>query len=195
VIPNKLFQQYDQNTGTDTALYGLKDLTSWMFGMEVKHDFTKHLSFQTGINFIRRNYQASISAYDSSYTRKLHFIGYEVPALALGYVRLARFLYLDGSLGICLNFYPSDISIRHFYGIRRSWLTFSVLTNTGFEIRTKKAGYFYLGTLYQWHFKDMLAVLFYRDNSIGTADARLNADGNYFAVNIKYYFPQNTQKK
>jgi hypothetical protein len=195
VFPNKLFQRVERERTEDSILYRLKDIPAYMFGMEVRHDFTKHLSMQTGINFIRRNYEASITTGDSAFMKRLHFIGYEVPLLALGYVRLGRFIYLDGSFGASLNFYPSDISIPHFYGLRDSWMTFSLLTNTGIEFRTEKSGYFYLGTLYQWHFKDMMHVLFFKGYNTGTADSYLSAQGNYFAVNLKYYFPQNKQKK
>jgi len=191
VIPVKWLMNKDIIETNDSATYSLSQKTSYLLGMQVRYDYMKHYSFETGINFIRRNYDATLLTESLDTTSRLKFIGYEVPVMGYLFVRLTKHIYMDNAYGFCFNVNPSDIAIKHYYVQRWWWFHVSFVTNVGWEIRTSRAGYYYIGLLYQYHIKDMLKVGYYEGSSIGQPDIRLDVSGNYLAVNIKYYFPQN----
>ncbi|MFH2094760.1 MAG: outer membrane beta-barrel protein [Bacteroidota bacterium] len=190
IIPNNMIQNNDVSLITDSIEYNMKQAFGLNFGMEIRTTIYERFSLHAGINYCRRNFNIKITAADSLFTDStLKFYSYEIPVYAGGYVKLARHFFLNGNLGACLDFYPTDISIPHVYGKRYNWVQFSVVGGTGLEWRTKKNGWFYIGMSYKAHFKNMLYVLFYKNDIIGSADEYIPFSGNYFSLAFKYYLP------
>ncbi len=155
------------------------------------------------MNFVKRNYDINIITNDTTnyiQNSTLKFIGYEIPVLALVFIRIADKIHMHNAFGICNNFYPSDVVTGekiNILGRRAGFLAFmqtSLLANVGFEYRTEKDGTFYIGGTYQYHFKDMLQIEFHDEDIYGKPDAITTISGNYFVLNLKYYFPQNNLK-
>ncbi len=194
IIPSNIIQKNDFIVERDSIIFEVKQKPSFVFGMEVKHDFTRFFAVQTGINFAKRIYDITATEKDTVFHANLNFIGYEIPVLALGFVRITKNFYLDLSAGGCLNFYPSDIVVPHFYGRRYRWAQTSLLLNLGLEFRHETVGNFYLGILYQYHDKSMMTAYYYRDDIYGKANSYAGLSGNYLSINLKYYFPQNPEK-
>ncbi|OFX44177.1 MAG: hypothetical protein A2046_08125 [Bacteroidetes bacterium GWA2_30_7] len=185
---NDIIQQVDSVT-----LLEIKNKRSYLFGMEIRQYFTHIFSLQTGINFIRRNYDNTITN-DSITTSRLQFIGYEIPCMALAYLRLTKNIYMDNAVGFSANFYPSDVAIPHFYGMRKRWVNFGLLANVGWEIRNENLGIFFIGFSYQYQFKHMFDILYFKSDVTGTGNSRNQIGGSYFSLNFKYFFPQNSKK-
>lgn len=194
IIPSNIIQKHDVTVANDSIVLEVKQKPSFVFGMEVKHDFTRFFALQTGINFAQRKYDVKTTLADTVITGNLKFIGYEIPVLALGFVRISKKMYADLSSGVCMNFYPTDIAIKHYYGQRHQWVQYSLLLNLGVEYRSEFNGNIYLGLLYQYHDRSTMSIYYFKEQAYGKADSHADVSGNYFSVNVKYYFPQNPQK-
>jgi len=191
IITTNIIEKNDVELFTDSINYQLKQKTGINYGMEIRFGIGERLSLHTGINYTQRNFDVKINTPDTLLTdSSLKFISYEVPISLSGYVKLTGQLYLCGNLGLSFDFYPTNISIPHVYGKRYNWAQFAINGTTGMEFRTKNSGYIFLGASYHTHFSNMLYVLFYKSNQIGSADECIPFSGNYFSVNLKYYFPQ-----
>ena len=74
-------------------LLGSLELTGGLaFGMVVRAGVSKNISFETGLNQITRRYDISLANDTSGYSQKdqIRFVGYELPLLAMVYIRLGR---------------------------------------------------------------------------------------------------------
>jgi hypothetical protein len=199
-IPTKLIQNNDRRGTVDSLQMEVNQDFGYVFGVEIRHNFTKRFSLQTGINFIRRNYDAKVKIASLMYfdlstsqgiysyvekSEELHFIAYEIPIIAQGFLRLSENIYMNIGGGQGFEFYPTDIYKNNFYGQRRVFILPGMLFNVGLELRTKNSGIFYLGASYKMHLIDIIHVVI--TNDYGTKIAYIDASGNYLAINLKYY--------
>lgn len=184
------------------SLNGSVELTGgFAFGMMVRTGITKSVSFETGINQISRRFDVAIANDTSGYaaTDELRFIGYEIPALAMIYIRLGERTWMNNALGFSADLYPSDAERvqeeSRVYMARKEWLQIGVVGNIGVEYRTLKSGWFYLGATYHRPFGDMAqAELTWYDatNFATTMIAPIN--GSYLTVDIRYFFHNDPDK-
>ena len=194
-IAGNFIQKNDVTKQTDSSFYNVKHSSGYLFGAEVRHNFTKYFAIQTGVNFIRRNYDAfakitypygSSQVTDSNRTT-LQFIAYELPVKAMYFIRLSSNIFMNLSAGPVLEFYPSDIYYEHFYGQRNSWILAALDFDIGWEYRSKNWGTFHIGGGYKMMFTNMLYVAYTNKN--GHRLDYVNMQGNYFSIDLKYYFP------
>lgn len=179
------------------------------FGMVVRYGLTPSFSLESGINLVRRNYTVSMEATDEQIEGSLDFAftGYEVPIQGLFYVRLGNKLWMNAAGGISIDTYPShvfnagstqrDSTFYDYeqYTARTSWIQLAVQANYGFEWRTKKNGYFYLGATYHQPFSAMAlgeAVMAW-DDQIRRVYGELS--GNYFTIDFRYFFHEDPERK
>lgn len=200
VIP---FGFFDPLTRLDQPpLSGTVELTGgFAFGMVVRAGITKAISFETGINQITRRFDVSIANDTADYAAsdQLRFIGYEVPALGMVYVRLGERSWMNNAFGLSADFYPSDAEraqeYSRVYMARKAWVQLGLVANIGVEYRTYKSGWFYLGATYHRPFSDMAQaeLTWYDRLNFGTT---MIADipGSYLTVDIRYYFHNDPEK-
>lgn len=185
----------------DQAFYTrLSQKTGFSFGGTVRAGVTQLIAIETGINFTQRNFDLYSEKKDSlvSISDELTFIEYSVPINALFYIRLADKWFMNASLGGMVTFKPTDIgvlnmpggphSFRH-TGLVRRKLGFDVNANIGFEFRTEKSGFFYLGGSGRVPFVplfDLICDYTYQGNNIRVIG---EVDGSFLALDIKYFFP------
>ena len=190
----------DINFTEDNINFDIQLKKGFVFGMEARFDLYKRYSFQTGLNFIRRNYDINITVESSDKSifknnlghNELRLIGYEIPMMGLVYVRLSKKIYMDNAFGLSFNFFPSNVKFYDLYINKYSFVNVSLMANLGFEYRTENYGYFYLGAAYQVHFKDMGRFEF----SVPAKNYMSSFSGNYLVINLKYFFdPVETAKK
>jgi hypothetical protein len=191
------------NTADQEATTSLGDMTSvvspkfsFTAGMIVRWGFHKRLSLETGINFVQRNYDLTITTDDFKGLSDFRIIGYEHPIKLLVFVPLAERLYMNAAAGVQLNFFPSDIytfgpDFRH-SSLRLGFDNFlhgGGITNLGLEYRTKKAGYFYLGATYHVGFGDIYRskIQYVKDNFFSEATS-INLNGSYLTFDVRYFF-------
>ena len=178
----------------------LSQKIGYSFGATVRAGLTKLIALETGINFTQRNFDIEMAVPDSSIsgTNDLSFISYDIPINALFYIRLADKWYMNASLGVAINFAPTHVGVQtnpvgiHYFthtGILQNKVGFDLNANVGFEFRTEKSGFFYLGGSGRVPFAPIFTLAtnyrFQGYNSSIYGDV----DGSFLSIDFKYFFP------
>lgn len=195
------------NTGPQSLKEGAVDFTiepnqGFSFGMVIRKGFNQQFSFETGINYTRRNFNLNITNDTLNFNGKSDFsyVIYEIPVLALIYVQMGRNVYLNTAFGFAANFLPSswesnDSYFNHF-SQRESWMVPSLLANIGTEYRTYDKGYFYLGFSYHRPFTNITrAGVGYVENRLEKEAAFFDITGNYLTIDLRYFFHEDPEWK
>lgn len=210
LVPNSYFNfSGEQQTSPDGSLVSTwNPRPSLNFGMTIRMGFTKALSLETGINLLRRNYEVvSVDASQNiENTMRFTFVGYEIPIQGLVYVQLGKGWWMNGSAGFSLDMYPSSTFTAGseqrgpvFYDftvstVRKSWIQTAIQVNYGFEYRSKKDGYFYLGASYHRPFTDIAISEVTYDYDLESTFNQILLNGNYFTVDFRYFFHEKAQR-
>lgn len=171
------------------------------FGMAIRKGFTKSLSLETGINFLQRNYDLTITDMDSSFTGTSSFklVNYELPVLGLVYVRLGKMIYMNVAGGMSFDIYPSELRTGGEYFdnllLRSEWLNVSLLANVGWEYRTRKSGFIYFGASLHRPFTNIFRELILYEQYGKKENATFNLSGNYITIDLRYFFHEDKEKK
>lgn len=136
-------------------------------------------------------------------------IGYEHPIKLLVFVKLSDHFYMNAAGGLQLTFFPSDIfssdaetspndqhfkhsSLRLGFDGRTGsdgFINGGAIANLGFEYRTKKIGFFYLGATYHIPFANIYNSRFqYVDSSYTSSVQNIPLNGSYLTFDIRYFF-------
>jgi len=172
------------------------------FGMVVRRGLSKSWSLESGICLVRRNFQ--LKTYNNELRNPLEsqfrLICYEIPMQALVFVKLGDKLFMNGSGGVSLDIYPSDVETfastnidSVFFDVehrtfRRKWLQAALLVNYGFEYRTVKQGYFYLGASYHRGFQDIATSVIRHSRNSDPELLYVPMRGNYLTLDFRYFF-------
>jgi hypothetical protein len=179
--------------------------TGYSFGGTVRAGLTKLLALETGINFTQRQYGVTMSVADSNVFAKneLTFISYDVPVNALVYVQLSEQFYMNASLGAALTFKPTSVGILTLPGGKYTFTHTGVVyskgaidfnANVGFEYRTEKSGFFYIGGSARIPFQPLFDIVAqykyqgYKNTVYGSVD------GTFLAIDLKYFFPNTNSR-
>lgn len=197
------------NTGPQTETLGDINFTiapanGFAFGMVVRKGFNDQFSLETGINYSRRNYDLRIGEDSTGFFGESDFsyVIYEIPVLALIYVRLGENTYLNNAFGINLNFLPSDWQsfdnyFEH-YSSRSYWVMPALQANIGFEYRTRENGFYYVGFSFHQPFQDITtaAVLYKNPDSQEVKEVTaFDITGNYLTIDLRYFFHEPAKRQ
>lgn len=202
VIPSRFFDSGEETITEDFLSMTVKPRVGFNFGMLMRRGFTDVFSLETGIHLVRRNYQVTTFDSDAGVTleKKFAFIGYEIPIQGLIYVRLGENFWMNGSGGFSFDTYPSNVfstadervdTISYDLQLetrRSSWVQVALVANYGFEYRTKKKGWFYLGASYHRPFTDIGTTFAEYAVDGFPYDLRYNLSGSYLTADIRYFF-------
>lgn len=201
IIPGGLLSSAKQEIEKSNIQFSLHPKAGLSFGMVIRKGLTKRFSLEGGLNILRRNYDITIQDPDSSFVGKSDFrlINYEIPVLGLVYIQLGENLYMNAAGGVSFNIYPTNLFTFDDYFqstvIRFNWLQTSLLSNIGWEYRTKKSGYIYFGASYHLPFTIIMKDLVIY-NGFGRNEAALfELSGKYLTVDIRYFFHEDKQRK
>jgi hypothetical protein len=175
------------------------------FGGTVRAGITKLIAFETGINFTQRHFSVDMAVPDSNSfaSDDLTFIEYDIPINGLIYIQLSEQWFMNASLGAALTMKPTDVGIfnqpggLHYYkhtGLTRSKFGLDINANLGFEFRTEKAGFFYLGGSARVPFAPLFDLV--ADYTYQGINTRLvgEVDGSFLSIDFKYFFPNIANK-
>lgn len=199
------------NTGPQSEKLGDIEFTiepsnGFAFGMVVRKGLNDQFSIESGINYSRRNYNLTITEDSTGFRGESDFsyVIYEIPVLALIYVRLGENTYLNNAFGFNLNFLPSDWEsfdtyFQH-YSARTYWVVPALQANVGFEYRTVESGFFYIGFSYHQPFNNITTagVLFKEEGgSQGLVKEVTDFDisGNYLTLDLRYFFNEPAKRR
>ena len=198
IFRGEIFSARDIEITQDSVNFTVATRLGYSAGMVVRKGISKTISFETGINYVKRVYNLSIT--DSSFTgeSKFRIIGYEIPLLALIYIRIGEKIYMDNALGFSIDLFPSDIFTSASYfrhsSRRTSFIIPALLANLGWEYRTDKSGFFYIGASYHRPFTKIMStkIRYDRDNRIAEIETKLA--GSYLTIDFRYFFPEAPEK-
>lgn len=201
IIPSNTFKTKEQFIEQNGISFSLEQRPSMCFGMVIRRGITKTLSVESGINLLRRNFDLTINHPDSSHISESDFrlLNYEVPVLALVYIRLSDNLYMNAAGGVSFDMYPSNLfTFGETFNnkvFRYHWFHTSVLTNLGWEYRTRESGYFYLGASFHRPFGDIMKSEVNYNGFGQDETAEFMLDGSYLTLDIRYFFHEDEIRK
>lgn len=175
----------------------------YALGMVVRRDFNTRWSFETGMNLVKRTYRFDINdlTANNQTERDFQILGYQVPVLGLVYVRLGDKVYMNTSAGATIDIFTTEVKfINEFEAtqevfntlvIRRTIINSGLLANLGVEYRTTDKGYFYFGFSYHRPFIPIAdaRTMYLRNNKFHILD--MNILGDYFTIDLRYFFNDN----
>jgi len=202
---NKFFKTGPQLKDSSNVSFMVTPKGGYSAGGIIRYGINNTLSFETGINFIKRPHDLTLNkTTDGSIVNTVNTdfsaISYEMPANMLVFIQLGEKLFMDVALGVSLDFYPSNLNTRgeyfNHYSIRKNWMFPAVNASIGYEWRTEKSGYFYLGSSYHNPLNDIYitTIGYYEDGRYQTGQQFL-LSGNYLSVDFRYFFHQYPLKK
>lgn len=209
IIPNSIIGTYYQEFNSGILQASIQQKLGHSFGMVIRRGITDLISFETGLEITQRKFDLNFAVEDSGYSAKdqVGFVGYEIPFKALIFIRLGEGLFMNTALGTSFNYYPSDISVnvpiknnQYFLqeGARLNRIQGALLANIGFEYRTKKSGYFYLGSSFNLPFASIITFAMSYEHPPGDDVAIDNVRGSYLTLDLRYYFhekPDSQQRR
>ncbi len=201
IFSSKFFNTGDESRQVNGIDFSVSPGSGYCLGMVIRKGFTPTLSLETGINYVRRNYKLNLKV-DSlpEVNSGFKIIGYEIPVQGLVFIQLSDNIFMDVALGLSLDFYPSDIlTLGDYWGHssdRNNWYSAGVLANVGWEYRTPKSGFFYLGASYHRPFEFIYrSFIRYPNSGVTNTETSFDLQGNYLTFDIRYFFHSDAQRK
>lgn len=178
----------------------------YSFGVTIRAGITKLIAFETGLNFTQRNFNLSMSLSDTNVSAKdtWSLVNYDIPLNALVYVQLSQKIYMNTSLGGVVTYSPTDIIKKTETGGKHSFenygavnkVGFNFNANVGFEYRTEKKGFFYIGGSMRVpltpSFTWLSAHMIQQHTDYTVVNGKMKA--GYVSIDLKYFFPNIKQK-
>jgi hypothetical protein len=204
IIPTSILNAGTIKLSDDSITIKINPESGYSIGMLIRHNFTKMFTLETGIHLTKRLFPIDFdhSLNGISEQSKIEMISYSIPIQWLLYIQLGKQTYMNTILGVSMDFYPSSIkkeSEKYAYIITpNSWIEASLLASVGFEYRSKKSGYFYIGSSLHSPFGDMgsFKLTYYHDSSL-TEHITFNSNisGTYLSIDFRYFFNKKEKKK
>lgn len=197
IFSNGFFTTGNETVSQQGIKFDVELHSGFSAGMLVRRGFSDLLAMECGINYVKRSYLLQIK--DGNFTGESRFriIGYEIPLSLLVYIKLGEKIFMNASMGPSLDMFASDVKSEDSYFYQRSYRKSlfqpAVTGNLGWEYRTQKSGYFYIGASYHRPFSYIyLAKINYLGNTIPVEESLA---GNYLTVDFRYFFYEDPKKK
>ena len=203
IFSSKFFNTGPESLVVNNVNFTIEPSGGYCFGMVIRRGFTNTLSFETGINYVKRNFSISIRDTAPEVNGNFSMVSYEIPVLGLVFIQLSDYIFMDVALGLSLDFYPSDLrsgneTYEH-YSAKKSWFSPAVLANVGWEYRTESSGFFYLGASFHRPFSNIYSSFVGLPNLNPTNNSKteppLQLQGSYLTVDLRYFFHSDPLKR
>lgn len=202
IIPLNYIDGGKQSKEQNSITFEIEPKVGLSFGMVVRKGLTKNISLETGINYLRRNFNLSINDKDSAFTSnsKFRLVTYEIPVSGLVYVQLGREMFMNVSGGMSVDLYPTPLFVNEFEVFanavnRKSWVQVSLIANVGWEYRTRNSGYWYVGFSFHRPFSSLMQSIVTYEAFNRKEEARFELSGNYLTIDLRYFFHEDKEKK
>jgi hypothetical protein len=174
------------------------------YGGVVRIALTDLIGIETGLNFFQRYFKLDMRLIDSNIVAsdKFGFIQYDLPINALFYAKLNKKWFMNAAIGASICYKPSNVGTisntkgkHEFFNIGivdiNDKVNLDLNGNLGFEFRTDKYGFFYLGGCARIPTAPLFNLLSrYR---YGTFEVNNYGpvSGSFLAIELKYFIPNN----
>tara|TARA_B100001758_G_scaffold247951_1_gene268981 strand:+ start:14625 stop:15329 length:705 start_codon:yes stop_codon:yes gene_type:complete len=202
IVPAAYFNSAKIYVQSDNYKFKLHPKYSSSFGMIIRHRINKTFSLESGLNYIERNFNLSISNSNINLSDFTVFgmRSYELPLQILTYVQIKEYWYLNVSFGISYNVLASDIfsdgETKYYFQntIRKNGGYEALLANIGIEYRTENKGDYYLGTSLHrpWQAIGKIYPEFNNETNIFNESQEFSLDmiGNFLTIDFRYFFAE-----
>lgn len=205
LFSSRFFGSGEVESTTDVLQAKIKPTWGHNYGMIIRKGITKTISYEFGISYVKRNYLMNVTDLDSGLhsTSRFGIVSYEIPNQALVYIRLGERFYMNNAFGFAITAFASDVESsaenRRFYQVSRmttSFFSASVIANVGFEYRSEKSGFFYLGASFQRPVSPIAnTTVFYEKSNFLLYNTAMKLNGSYLTVDFRYFFHEDPIKK
>ena len=206
VFPSEYFRTGPKVSFDNDIQFTLTQNSGFSAGGTIRYGINKTLSIESGLSFVKRIYQLDIADSSAVISTDFKVIGYEIPLQALVFIQLSKHIWMNVALGPELSIFPSDIRTTgdHFVQetarqSQKNILKGGMLANIGWEWRTPKSGYIYLGSSYHRSFSDVYTNYAGYLKTPRAKDVYAYSStplaGDYIAIDIRYYFHENPRPK
>jgi hypothetical protein len=203
ILPSDFLGPVKTSLSNEGFNSNLTQKIGYSYGAIVRADYTKNITVECGINYVQRQFGAEMNYTDSfvniSDTNNLTFIYYELPITGIVKIQLSKNIYSLVGLGPSFTFKPTNVALidlpggKHLFYHSGSVKKFGVDLNAqaGFELRTKKSGYFYIGG----GVKVPTAYLFNwggKYGQQGSSESLIDfekVNGAFLSIDLRYYLP------
>jgi len=205
IIPSSLFRISTDIKRVDNVLFTSTPKPGYAFGGILKFDYSDRLSFETGINYLVRNYNMTAAENEDIMSLDFKEDSYEIPLTIKYFIRLGPRLYLSNSAGLSLLFIPGSIASKVERGVEFAddYMLFrqeSFIKRTmvpafkggfGLNYRTADIGSFYFETYYRLFsvFYDTRLNYYNATTGVDLVNIGIDPIGDYFGFSIRYTFP------
>lgn len=202
VIPNNLVGEKTLTLNNENFTSTTTQKVGYSIGATVRAGITELIAFETGINFTKRNFDINMELPDSNLyaSNAFSFIEYSIPLNCLMYIKMNKDWYANASLGVAVIYKPSSIYAANTPGglntfIHEGYVDFRKKIgldfngNVGFEYRTIKSGFFYLGGSVRIPFAPLFILISQYSNQGYSLTSFGEINGSYFSIDLKYFFP------
>ena len=203
ILPSDFLGPVKTSLSNEGFNSNLTQKIGYSYGAIVRADYTKNITVECGINYVQRQFRAEMNYSDSvvniNDTNNLTFINYELPITGIVKIQLSKNIYSLVGLGPSFTFKPTNVALidlpggKHLFYHSGSVKKFGVDLNAqaGFELRTKKSGYFYIGggvkvptaNLFNWGGKY---------GQQGSSESLIDfekVNGAFLSIDLRYYLP------
>jgi len=203
LIPSGLFRTDNVSLNQNDVDYSISQGFGYSGGMVIRRGLNKNFSLETGIGYVLRNFEATMTDNLNGFSSKTSYsiIGYEIPTLGLVYIKLSDEIFMNVAFGTSLDMFPSEVATQaedtlfRQVSFRNSWLKLSLLANVGWEYRTEEKGIFYVGASFHRPFTYMYRGRLRYDRVTNREEAFLDISGNYLTLDFRYFFHEDPEKK
>jgi hypothetical protein len=167
-------------------------------GMLIRHGFSNLVAIEGGINYVKRNYDFNLSYSGNYVSSGFTIVGYEIPVSLLAYIQLGEQLFMNASMGLCADMYASNVEssgdFYHVLSVRKNVFQPAVIANLGWEWRTVKSGYFYIGASFHAPFSyEYVTRIRYEEGQV-TEEFYNTLSGSYLTIDFRYFFHEEPAK-
>ncbi len=201
IVPAAYFDAANISAEWDNFQFDLSPRYGYSFGMVVRRGLNRTFSFETGINYIDRNYRMSTdnSTINLDDFTDFSLRAYEIPYQLLTNVRVSDDIYLNVAFGMSHNIFASDVysegeADSQFIQntLKRRRIQIAMLANIGAEFRTEKDGIFYVGASLHRPWDEVGRVYpeydGFNENAPSLDAYYLEVLGNFVTIDFRYFF-------
>lgn len=205
LIPVKVVGDRPFSMQEESFLTTVTPVFGYNYGGLVRVGLTEQMAIETGMSYTKRNFRLDYTVSDSNVVaeNRVGFVNYDIPVNWLVYIRLGQDFYANASMGMSLNFYPSNVRTttspfgKHlfiFEGRRGGFFSLDVNSNVGFEYRTKEKGVFYVGFSGKLPLQPILLIASeYRHDTFSQVTFE-KIEGATVSLDFKYFFHRPTNR-
>lgn len=199
IIPTNFVGNPITTLQKDGLQASLQQTIGYSFGGIVRVGLTELIALETGINFSQRYFKVQGSIADSGIyvTNQLGFIQYDLPLNGLIYIKLTKRFFANASLGVTAGFKPTSIATQNnidgskfFYhtGFVNKKASLDLNGNLGFEFRSKKTGFYYLGTTVRLPLAPLFTYIATYRNQGYKVTQYGDVSGAFLGIDLRYFF-------